>query len=137
MRKTNFSLLFALITLVLFTTKTSAQEISANVGRVEYFVNEIYKDCPQYTDTFYVNRAKDCLERTIIHHVEKDKYPECPLLSTVSKKNKCNQDMNYNEVFDPITFNPLKYNFKYFTDGTSYYRVDGTEYIIEIRPKTK
>jgi hypothetical protein len=137
MRKSFFPLLIALSFSKLSCSKIHAQEVTANVARVDYFIDEIYRDCPEYRDTFYVERAKDCLSRTIYHRVDKAKYPECPLLSSVSKKNKCNQDMTYNDLFDPFTFNPLKYNFKYFTSGTSYYRVDGTDYIIEIRPKTK
>jgi hypothetical protein len=106
----------------------------ANVSKVDVFLNEVNRDCPQYSSGSYRETAIDCLNRTIFHKVPADQYPECPLLSTAMKKNKCNPDLVYNFEFDAENFNPLKYHFKYFSPNTSYYRVDGTEYIIEIAP---
>lgn len=106
----------------------------ANVSKVDVFLNDVNRDCPQYSVGSYRETAIDCLNRTIFHKVPADQYQECPLLSTAMKKNKCNPDLVYNFEFDPENFNPLKYHFKYFSPNTSYYRVDGTEYIIEIVP---
>ena len=74
--------------------------------------------------------------KKLIPIVALDEYPECALLSSVAKKNKCNSDIDYSLVsFDPLNFNPLVYQFKYFDTVSNYYRVDGKDYIIEIKPK--
>ncbi len=120
---------------VLSSAFVSYSQESANVAKVEEFLKEIYRDCPQYIDSSHIDFGKDCLKRTIFHKVSKDQYPECPLLSVAQKKNKCNEQMSYDlSSFDPQTFNPLKYHFFYYSPNTSFFRVDGTEYIIEIKP---
>jgi hypothetical protein len=137
MRKTLLSLLFAFTGLMSLCYQINAQEMNANTEKVDFFLKEIYRDCPEYRDSTHRAIALDCLNRTVYHKVSKDQYPECPLLSAAGKKNKCNQTMNYTDQFDPLTFNPLKYNFKYYSTNSSFYRVDGTEYIIEIVPPKK
>jgi hypothetical protein len=109
----------------------------ANSSKLDVFMAEVNRDCPQYNGGTYRETALDCLNRTIYHKIPVGEYPECPLLSTAMKKNKCNPDMVYNYSFDPDSFNPLKYHFMYFSPNTSFYRVDGTEYIIEIVPPKK
>jgi len=120
---------------VLSSAFISYSQETANVAKVEEFLKEIYRDCPQYIDSTHIEIGKDCLNRTLFHKVPVDQYPECPMLSSAFKKNKCNQEMSYDLTgFDPVTFNPLKYQFFYYSPNTSFFRVDGTEYIIEIKP---
>jgi hypothetical protein len=123
-----------------FATMLSASYVmgqqTGNVSKANEFVLELYANCPQYQNEDQIAKATDYLTRTIIHSVALDEYPECALLSSVAKKNKCNSDIDYSLVsFDPLNFNPLVYQFKYFDTVSNYYRVDGKDYIIEIKPK--
>ncbi len=61
-----------------------------------------------------------------------DKYVK---LSTVGLLNKYNPALTYDTVFDPVSFNPLKYNFDFNNASAQVYRVDHTNYIIVIEPK--
>lgn len=125
-----------LLSLLIFGSKTTSAQQSANTSLVNEFLQEVYANCPEYQDADHVQMSTDYLERTIIHNVALDQYPECPLLSTASKKNKCNPSLDYSETnFSPESFNPLKYHFQYYSTTSSYFRVDGKNYIIEIRPK--
>lgn len=125
-----------LLSLLIFGGKTTSAQQSANTSLVNEFLQEVYANCPEYQDADHVQMSTDYLERTIIHNVALDQYPECPLLSTASKKNKCNPSLDYSETnFSPESFNPLKYHFQYYSTTSSYFRVDGKNYIIEIRPK--
>lgn len=127
---------FLLLFSALFSSNHTSAQQSANTSLVNQFVQEVYANCPEYQDDLRIERGLDCLQRTIIHTVDINQYPECPLLSTASRKNKCNPTMDYSESnFSPETFNPLKYQFQYNSSTPSYFRVDGTNYIIEIRPK--
>lgn len=58
-----------------------------------------------------------------------DKYTK---LSSISLLNKYNSNLKRDVVFNPNTFNPLKYNLNFFTTEVQIYRVDNTDYIIVI-----
>jgi hypothetical protein len=119
-----------------FLSNTVHSQQSANVSLVNQFLQEIYSNCPEYQGAVHIEMSTDYLQRTIIHSVPLDQHPECPLLSTVGHKNKCNPTIDYSESnFSPESFNPLKYQFKYHDTSSSYFRVDGKDYIIEIKPK--
>jgi|GEM_PF-1950247 len=109
---------------------------TANTSLIDNFMDEVYADIDIYKTDEHKKRYYSNLSRTIIHTVPLGEYPECPLLSTVSLKNKYNPNLQTDlNNFDPSKFNPLKYNFNYTsTNTTYYYRVDNSNYIIEIKP---
>jgi len=57
---------------------------------------------------------------------------ECKTLSQVSLFNIYNKSLTRG-VFNKLNFNPLKYNFEFYSRGTSMYRVDNTDYFIIIK----
>lgn len=123
-----------------FSTKGIAQSETANsslqIQKVTNFLNEVYANCPEYIDSVHINRGIEFLSRVAVHTVSAEQYPECLLLSSVALKNKCNSSLTYDSVnFDFETFNPFKYLFSYYSTQTAFFRVDGTNYIIEIKPK--
>lgn len=59
-----------------------------------------------------------------------DKYPK---LSAVPLLNKYNPNLTRDVVFDPLTFNVLKYSLNFFTNTNSLYRIDNTDYLIVIK----
>jgi hypothetical protein len=136
MKKTSLGIVSFVIMFFLFVENSFGQQQTANLSKLNDFIQEVYQNCPQYQDSLRIQMGTDYLQRTIIHTVSLDQYPECPLLSSVSKKDKCNPEMDYSlENFSPDTFNPLKYHFQYYSPTPTYFRVDGKEYIIEIKPK--
>lgn len=123
-----------------FTTLGVAQSDVTNnslqIQKVTGFLNEVYANCPEYVDSVHINRGIEFLSRVAVHTVSAEQYPECLLLSSVALKNKCNSNLTYDSVnFDFETFNPFKYLFSYYSTQTAFFRVDGTNYIIEIKPK--
>lgn len=62
-----------------------------------------------------------------------DKYIK---LSSVELLNKYNPDLKRDLVYDPITFNPLKYNLNFFSNSPVVYRIDNTDFLIVITPQT-
>lgn len=59
-----------------------------------------------------------------------DKYPK---LSASPLLNKYNPNLTRDVVFDPLTFNVLKYSLNFFTNTTTLYRIDNTDYLIVIK----
>ncbi len=103
--------------------------------KVTQFLNEVYLNCPQYVDSIHISRGVEFVERLKLHTVALGEYPDCLLLSSVPLKNKCNDGLtNDLTQFDWESFNPFKYLFSFYSTQTAFYRVDGTEYIIEIVP---
>ena len=120
---------------ILSINAVNAQQ-TANLSKVNEFIQELNANCPEYQNNEQIERATELLSRTLIHSIALGEHPECPLLSSVGKKNKCNSSIDYSLTsFDPLNFNPLVYQFKYFDTASSFFRVDGKDFIIEIKPK--
>jgi hypothetical protein len=99
------------------------------------FVNQAYLNCSEYATVSYQEIYSEWMNRVVIHHVPLSEYPECPMLSSVLRKNKCNN--NYSYQFTTIDdFNPLMYHFPFETKETRYFRIDGKPFIIEIKAKS-
>lgn len=109
---------------------------TVNTSLIDDFMNEVYADMDIYKTSEHKKLYLKNIERIIIHTVPFGEYPECPLLSTVPLKNKYNPNLQSDlNNFDTSKFNPLKYSFNYTsTSITYYYRVDNSNYIIEIKP---
>lgn len=62
----------------------------------------------------------------------KDQKP-CPLLSEIPLFNNYVPDLKRDQLFNPETFNPLKYQLNFYARGSYMYRVDNTDYFILIK----
>ena len=58
-----------------------------------------------------------------------------PMLSEVSLFNTFVPNLKRDTVFDPLNFNPLKYNFKFHSPKAQGFRVGDTKYCILIKPQ--
>ena len=59
----------------------------------------------------------------------------CPMLSEVPLFEVFVPKLKRDMVFNPNTFNPLKYNFEFHKAGFQRFRVDGSNYFIIIKPQ--
>jgi hypothetical protein len=110
---------------------------SAKAQQVNAKIQEVYGDKTQeivQNDPERIKVLTDLLENRIkimeSPAVGEDKYTK---LSTVPLANKYNPSLQRDVVFDPATFNPLKYSMNFFTSQTQIYRVDNTDYLIVIQ----
>lgn len=112
----------------------SAQDINAKLAEVYGDkLQEFTSSNPEmivFFDDLLKNRIKiyDWSAET-----DRSKFPK---LSEVALLNKYNPALQRDNVFNPDTFNPLKYNME-FTSVTTrkIYVVDGTNYVILIEPQ--
>ncbi len=100
-------------------------------------IQEVYAD---KTQELVVNRPSrlaylnDILQnRVIIETMVNEAGDKFPKLSQVELLNKYNPVLSREAVFNPETFNPLKYNFEFFSKSDVIYRVDNTDYVIIIK----
>ena len=57
-------------------------------------------------------------------------------LSEIALLNKYNPNLTRDIVFDPLNFNPLKYDLNFLPKTPMVYRVDNTNYLLVIKPQT-
>lgn len=100
-------------------------------------IKEVYGDM---TETLILNnpqRLKDIKHllrnRIEIYTVEDlGKQKQTNYLSEILLFNKYNQNLKRDTKFDLETFNPLKYSLAFFGKGTYIYRIDNTNYFIQV-----
>lgn len=71
----------------------------------------------------------------IIEIPDAKNHKECELLSSISLFNNYNPSLKRDFNFNTKTFNPLKYNFKFYAAEGALYKVDNTNYFISIKPQ--
>lgn len=77
------------------------------------------------------NILRNRVEIKMISNINDQK--QCPLLSEVPLFNYYVKGLVKDTSFNPKNFNPLKYNFEFYSTGSYMYRVDNTNYFIIIK----
>jgi len=113
---------------------------NVNAQQINAKIQEVYGDKTQelvINDPVRLDFLNDLLDNRIkiIESPLSDSEKE-PKLSSVELLNKYNPDLKRDVEFDPLNFNPLKYNFNFFPKTASVYRVDNTNYLIVIQAQT-
>lgn len=130
MKNTTFRTLALLFVLFMSFNDSFSQQINP---KIEELLGDKTQEIIQ-NDPERIKVLNDLLENRIkimeSPVVGEDKYTK---LSTVPLANKYNPSIQRDIVFDPATFNPLKYNMNFFTSQTQIYRVDNTDYLIVIQ----
>lgn len=131
---TNFIVLLLFFCFSAFQDKPSLysqQQINA-------FVKEVFQD--QADALVFTAKSKrlemitDFLQRVHFESDEKFKMKKIPLLSACSLQNKYNPNLKRDIIFDPKTFNPLKYNLPMSAKSRTVVRVDDAKTVIIIEP---
>ena len=74
--------------------------------------------------------------RVILREItDLNKQKLCPKLSEIPLFDTFVSDLKREAIFNPYSFNPLKYDFKYHKPGFQLFRVDNTNYFIIIKPQ--
>jgi len=74
--------------------------------------------------------------RVIVREItDPNKQKQCPKLSEIPLFDAFVSTLKRDVVFNPKSFNPLKYDFKYHKTGFQLIRVDNTNYFIIIKPQ--
>ena len=101
-------------------------------------IQEVYGD---KSNTYVLSRPQKlkAIKNILRNRVEILEYnnpqdqKDCQLLSEVPLFNYYVDGLKRDLVFNKNTFNPLKYNFSFYSRGATMYRVDNTNYFILIK----
>lgn len=101
------------------------------------FIKEVYKSSAKaivFDDNQFLKDIKHLLRNRVV--IYEDNNPKtqkkAKLLSEIELFNTYNKNLQRDKTFNPSTFNPLKYKLDFFAKGTYVYRVDDTNYFIQI-----
>lgn len=132
---------YLFIFLLVFSSTLHSQvieKLQIQIADIDNKINEVYQSEISNLDTERINFIKYLLSHRISFYVEKntphDKYIK---LSQVALFNKYNAELKRDLNFDPNTFNPLKYNFNFYSQHTQVYRIDNTDYTIVIESQKR
>ncbi|WP_179005412.1 hypothetical protein [Winogradskyella forsetii] len=100
-------------------------------------IEEVYQSKTKelvYDDEQFLKDIKHLLRNRIT--IYQDSNPKTQkkgmLLSDTPLFNKHNKDLKRDVDFDLKNFNPLKYELDFFANGTYVYRIDNTDYFIQV-----
>lgn len=101
-------------------------------------IKEVYQESTKeqvLNQPLHLKRIKHLLRNRIrIIKIDiREKQKPCQLLSEIEMFDHYNKNLKRDLVFDQNTFNPLKYNFEFYAATPKMYRVDGTNYYIQIK----
>lgn len=131
--RTIFNTLFFLFTFAAFAQ--TEFRVDLNQNHVQTWANEVFRDCPEYASSEYVEIYKEQVKKvSMVKVADLSNRFNITDLSNVGLKSKCNPDLEYDngDEFSPENFNPLKYFFDFNASEDRLYRVDGTNYLITI-----
>lgn len=128
--KSNRMKTIALFTFFLSLSISYAQFISPS--NYDKFIVEVYGGTP-YMEQSHKNDYISFMKKVEVKKWDGQNYP---FVETIDLKNKYNPNLKYDfgSNFKPTNFNPLKYQFDFYQNSKTIYRVRDTDYMIVIHP---
>ena len=108
-----------------------------NFSKIPDFFNEVHQGSEYKYDSERERIYKEQVSRIEIIYIPYAENKNIPNLSSVSKMNKYNPNLNFDiSNFNPKEFNFIKYGINYYSSSDQFIRVDNQDYIIHILPYT-
>ena len=108
----------------------------ALIAKAQIFTNEVFLNCPAFTDQVNVAANAEIMSRIEVVIEPYQTTETYKPLSAILLKNKCNPALTRDELnFNPSNFNPLKYFLNWYPTTITKYRVDNSNYVILVHPK--
>ena len=129
MRK-NLILILPFLFILMSTKQLHAQQIDSRIREIFADKTDEYFTANPGVLSAYNDLLLNRVSIIVSPVVGDDKYPK---ISSIPLLNKYNPNLKRDITFDPLTFNVLKYSLNFFTNTTSVYRIDNTDYLIIIK----
>lgn len=131
-----FKKLIVVLSVLLFNTSFSQTTAKSNPDMEQRFIEEVFgtnitKDSQHYKNLLILLR-----ERVLFSNVSLEQNEKFPKLSQQPLFNKYNTEITRDINFDQSSFNILKYDLNFFSPYTKVYRIDNTDWLIIIDPKS-
>lgn len=121
---------------VLGSTAVFAQtKVAVDLSKTEKFATEVYKNT-EYLSQAHLDMYRQMLGQITIFKVSGAPHFSSVKLSSINVMDKYNSlTSDLGTAFSPQSFNPLKYEFIYYSkkEPVLYYHVDNTDYYIAVK----
>ncbi|MDC3388834.1 hypothetical protein OAX11_04930 [Flavobacteriaceae bacterium] len=127
--------------LFLFTFIFSyGQDLKVNKYSDEFIKSCIIEVFQEHSDNLVFNNdskrfevLKEFMSRLLIEYRPKNIGEKMPSIYNFKLNNKYNKNLKYDDLYQKLSFNPLKYNFNMYPKVIKTFRIDN-DYIISINP---
>lgn len=111
--------------------------LSLSPNQIQSYVAEVYGETFVSNNPTLVSAFGKLLnDRIEIRQEGQNADEKYPLLSSLGVNNKINPNLTaFSGGFQLSTFNPLRYNFDFFSNQTQIIRVDNTDYLMIVQPQ--
>lgn len=100
------------------------------------FAEEVYQDLTEYQTAEHLETYSKFISQVAVEELGPSA-SNFETLQNVGIRNKYNPNLTYDEVgFDVANFNPLKYNFDFYSTVVQKYRIGATNYVVSITPSS-
>jgi hypothetical protein len=128
-----------LYSLFLFTF-SYGQDLKVNKYSDEFIKSCIIEVFQEHSDNLVFNNdskrfevLKEFMSRVLIEYRPKNIGEKMPSIYNFKLNNKYNKNLKYDDLYQKLSFNPLKYNFNMYPKVIKTFRIDN-DYIISINP---
>ena len=131
-----FKKLIVVLSILLFNTAYSQTTAKSNPDLEQQFIDEVFgtnitKDSQHFKNLLILLR-----ERVEFKNQPFEKIEKYQKLSSIQLFNKYNESLKRDLEFNIETFNVLKYDLNFFSSHRKVYRIDNTDWLIIINPKS-
>ncbi len=138
MKKITLFCIAILLTGGLLGFRPAQAQVAYSRAQIEAFVREVFANQADAlvlkSDSSRLQLITGFLNRVEILYQPELKGKKFKLLSSVKLQDKYNPGLLRDAVYNPATFNPLKYHFPMASQTKEVYRFDQTDYLIIIHP---
>lgn len=130
-------ILLALPVLLCLLSFESPNTALYSKSQIDQFIREVFFDQAEtlvFNNPMRLDLIEDFLARVEVRHAPEYAGKKFNLLSKVALQNKYNPNLVREAIFNPETFNPLKYRLPMTSKEREVVRVDETDYLIIIQP---
>lgn len=131
-----FKKLFVVLSILLFNTTYSQTTAKSNPDMEQRFIEEVFGTNITTDSQHYKNLLILLRERVEFKNQPFEKTEKYQKLSSIQLFNKYNEFLKRDLEFDLETFNILKYDLIFFSGHRKVYRIDNTDWLIIINPKS-
>tara|TARA_B110000908_G_scaffold55244_1_gene67334 strand:+ start:2012 stop:2479 length:468 start_codon:yes stop_codon:yes gene_type:complete len=122
---------------IVFNTNTSSKFTSKELNKLNTVYGSFLKTEILDRPTRVLAIKEILRNRVAVKEIlDPRQHKPCPMLSEVPIFDVFVSKLKRDAVFNPMSFNPLKYDFEFHKPGFQMFRVDDSNYFIIIKPQT-
>jgi hypothetical protein len=131
--------IYFLVLTFLMAANLQSQELKPVLANFDTFLNEVFiNEGKLKPETIQYSYFRDLFQNRLVYKKLNDdisKKKEFKLLSEITLNDAYNSNLVRDKNFNPITFNPFKYNINFYSKQIQVIKLENTDYVMVIYPQ--